>query len=444
MKYRSTILLATALCFASAASAQSSTATNALNMVVTDTKPTRPKELRIGDKVPDIHFENVLNYKSRKAKLSDFKGKLVILDMWSIACVNCIRAFPEMERLQKEFNSKIQILLADPHDPKFDSEEKIVSTLQKVKTRTGFYPSLPIPIHDSILNDYFPHMSVPHEIWIDGKGKIIAITGLNEISKENISKALEGREIKFSIKNDWAYDQKKPLLVEENGGSPDDFIYRSLFTGYKPGLGFANGIRTNNNDEVIGLYMINKSLRRFIDAAYPEFNGFNENRIVLKVKNKAQYKSEFDPMYAYCYDLTVAPIPRQLFDRAKYLKEDLKRYFNVTVQIEKQKMKCFVVTKGENIINYYSKQSKGLDVDKKSIKKFMHHYPVSQVLKLLSNCLDRPLLDETEISRQFIDIDFPNDFDLTNSNAVLMVLKNIGFNINEEERIVDVIVITDN
>ncbi len=36
--------------------------------------------LRLGDQAPDYEFTSVLNYKNKTLKLSDFKGKLVILD----------------------------------------------------------------------------------------------------------------------------------------------------------------------------------------------------------------------------------------------------------------------------------------------------------------------------------------------------------------------------
>ena len=55
------------------------------------------KPLKIGDKVPDIEFKNIINYKSKTARLSDFKGKLVILDFWGTWCTSCIAAFPKME-----------------------------------------------------------------------------------------------------------------------------------------------------------------------------------------------------------------------------------------------------------------------------------------------------------------------------------------------------------
>ena len=48
------------------------------------------KPLTIGDKVPDVEFENVINYSDKKVRLSDFKGKLMILDFWATWCTSCI------------------------------------------------------------------------------------------------------------------------------------------------------------------------------------------------------------------------------------------------------------------------------------------------------------------------------------------------------------------
>lgn len=47
-------------------------------------------KLTVGDVMPDITFNNLVNYKSSSAKLSDFKGKLVILDFWATTCLSLI------------------------------------------------------------------------------------------------------------------------------------------------------------------------------------------------------------------------------------------------------------------------------------------------------------------------------------------------------------------
>src|SRR6185436_14027231 len=69
--------------------------------------------LRIGDLVPDVAVSNVLNYPGGKVRLSDFRGKVVILDFWNTGCAPCIAAMPKMQHLQEQFDDKIQILLVD-------------------------------------------------------------------------------------------------------------------------------------------------------------------------------------------------------------------------------------------------------------------------------------------------------------------------------------------
>src|SRR3977135_207668 len=54
------------------------------------------KSLSVGDKVPEIEFQ-MLNYSSPVAKLSDFKGKLLLLDFWATWCGPCIGSFPKLD-----------------------------------------------------------------------------------------------------------------------------------------------------------------------------------------------------------------------------------------------------------------------------------------------------------------------------------------------------------
>ncbi|MGH2645715.1 MAG: hypothetical protein ACRDE2_17320, partial [Chitinophagaceae bacterium] len=51
--------------------------------------------LSIGDTVPDVVFNQMMNYHSKTAQLSDFENKkLIILDFWSTSCTACIDYFP--------------------------------------------------------------------------------------------------------------------------------------------------------------------------------------------------------------------------------------------------------------------------------------------------------------------------------------------------------------
>src|SRR5438034_9125331 len=69
--------------------------------------------LTIGHQLPEIVFNSVTNYKSKTARLSDFKGKIIILDFWSSFCGSCINLFPHLDSLQQKFKNDLQIILVN-------------------------------------------------------------------------------------------------------------------------------------------------------------------------------------------------------------------------------------------------------------------------------------------------------------------------------------------
>lgn len=405
---------------------------------------TKADPISIGDQVPDITFENVLNYKKKRVKLSEFKGKIVILDMWSTTCASCIAAFPKIEKLQNEFQGKLQILLVNPHSGKYDTEERIKTVLQKTKSRTGYFPGLPIPIHDSIINLYFPHKTVPHYIWIGGDRQLLAISRAKDLTYDNISALLEGNKIKIPRKDDWAYDNEKPMLVDGNGGENGDFVYRALFTGYKEGIGFGSGIRINNDGNVTGVYMLNKSLRQLVNEAFSDIlNNIKNNRVFLDVTDPARFNRNPAKDNLYCYDLTIPPLPRNTIDLSEHLRDDLKRYFNIKVHKELRKIKCLIVTVPSAFANQTSKYNEpDILLDNYSEKKYIRNHSVSDIIRILDQS-EMPLIDETGISKQLIDIEFGSDFNISNFDTVIKALEKIGFDVKEEERTMEMVVISD-
>lgn len=59
------------------------------------------KNLKIGDKYVDF---SMANDKEELIKLSDFEGKLILLDFWASWCGPCIKEYPALKKAYSQFN----------------------------------------------------------------------------------------------------------------------------------------------------------------------------------------------------------------------------------------------------------------------------------------------------------------------------------------------------
>lgn len=66
------------------------------------------RNLKIGDRVPEIIISKIIGDSKPDAKISDFKDKLLILDFWDTFCGSCIEALPKLDSLQQKFGNKIK------------------------------------------------------------------------------------------------------------------------------------------------------------------------------------------------------------------------------------------------------------------------------------------------------------------------------------------------
>jgi thiol-disulfide isomerase/thioredoxin len=54
-------------------------------------------------------------------KMSDLRGKIVVLDFWTLCCINCMHIMPELARLEKKY--KNQVVVIGVHSAKFENEK---------------------------------------------------------------------------------------------------------------------------------------------------------------------------------------------------------------------------------------------------------------------------------------------------------------------------------
>lgn len=311
------------------------------------------KGLQIGQQVPDITITNLHNYKdahgkpATTAKISDFKGKLLILDFWATWCSPCIAMIPKMDSLQKQFANQIQFLSVS-----YQSKKEVLPFLEKLEQQKKRHFDLPVVTDDKELHKLFPHVSLPHYVWIGGDGRVAAITGYQQVNVKGIETVLSAGSI-LQRKHDLkiAFDYTKPLLVNGNGGDGSKLVYHSLLTSYQPGLhsGYEyKGMR--KGDIQAKITVKNYTYPLLFALAYGgDKQFFGKNRTLIKVKDSSglAYNGKGDLQLwrdanQFCYELILPEKFGQ--DAFQVMRKDMEMLFsNYTARVEKRMVLCWAL-----------------------------------------------------------------------------------------------------
>lgn len=160
------------------------------------------KPLSIGDTVPALEF-NIINNPVLKIQLSQFKGKLIILDFWATWCNSCIKSLPKLDSLQKQSPAQLQVLLINYLPSTGNTEKQISEFISNRKHFSKALANLPVCIDTSAkLKQLFPHTFLPHYVWIGPDGTVIAITAATELTASNIRAILNGKPNPMKMKTE--------------------------------------------------------------------------------------------------------------------------------------------------------------------------------------------------------------------------------------------------
>ena len=115
-------------------------------------------------------FQGISSYiNSNGTKLSDLKGKVVLVDFWTYSCINCIRTLPHLVDWNQKYSDK-GLVIVGIHSPEFEFEKNIDNVKQAV-TRFGIkYPVLLDNDHDTW--NAFHNSYWPRKYLIDAEGFI--------------------------------------------------------------------------------------------------------------------------------------------------------------------------------------------------------------------------------------------------------------------------------
>jgi len=415
----------------------------AYTSLTAQTQSVRSK-FQIGDQLPPIVFRNLINYPSATENLSAFKGKTVVLYFWNDGCTSSIEAWPKLIRLQQQFEKYTQIVLVN------ESQDK--SAIQKIledqKRVAHVDMKLPIVCLDEGLNSLFPRSSVPHLVWIDGIGKLMAVTSGDQLNEPNLKALAEGSKIAMPQKEGVKYrvDFSKPLFVKSNGGDGDYLQWQSVLSEYFPGLAAESWIDstggTLSNTTMITMfrYLFKGETNRF-----GALNLFPESKVVLKVRDTTKYmvrvNGELRRENFYTYQL-YSKHPRDPRMIRSVMLSDIKRYFGVDCYWTKKRKLCLILTaRDSNKLAYRSGdimlaiRPTDIDINNVTFKEFLenllavtdyHHSPF-------------PFIDETGYKGKLGDIKF--EANVNDHKDLDRALNKYGISLKLEPREVDVLVI---
>lgn len=412
------------------------------------------KALTIGDNIKgQPAFENVVNSENSRLSFDKLLGKLIIIDFWSTGCPSCIASIPHLEKLQEEFKDKIQIILVDPWETKEKIEQR-VAKLKILRPRIGL-TWLPNAYGDTKWRFIFPHSSLPHHIWIDPKGIVIASSGAINTTREHIMEVLAGNRLNISIKDDLlarGYDVRKAGIMRPGDSSIQPIIYSSII---KANHGFSAGSQMIEDSikQTFKKNIYNESLLTLCQIAC---HGFH---VSLEVKNTTPFfrpknPNDFDSWFeGNCFSYEIA-LPLRLSDSIyTYMRSDISRFLaaNKNLLLIKQKRiyPAYVLRKVNNqVLNNSLDKSKSDDkLLAMSLKRLDNTFEnvriyLKQNIEDLSLKIPVAFVDETHITdAQSASIYLPVDF--SDKAKLQSILQSQGLELSLENREMEIYIIKD-
>ncbi|MES3016644.1 MAG: redoxin family protein [Bacteroidota bacterium] len=398
------------------------------------------KPLKIGDQLPDFTINNIINSDRNSVKLSEFKDKLLILDFWATWCGTCIPSLVKLDSLQQVFKKEL-VIMPVTYQPAAMAEP----FLKKRSIR------LPSVTSDLLLKSFFPHKSVPHQVWILN-GKVQAITSHYSATAQNIKEMLaKSDKSNMVMKLDQTdFKSTEPLLVGGNGGAGKELKYQSMLTGYVDGIGYHNLMSsgqimiTNNSIDHLYRKAFEKqySWTRLDNRILVELNADIRDRVRLPNHITGEDKLRWFKSNGYSFNFAL-PGEQDVHAMAAMMQDDLNRFFglkeNIFGRVEPRSVQVLVLTiENEDLLKKPAPPSAPLNAGKSLISK---NRPLSKFVEMLGTAFQSqplPIMDESG-NNDLADISL--NVSSGDIQALQIELKRYGLKLTKQKRDVPMLVI---
>lgn len=414
-------------------------------------------EIGIGEKVPDILFDKMLNYPLTQTSLHELNSKPIIVEFWHQYCSVCRGELPKLNALYQQYKDSVQFLMVT-----FQSEALTKEFMQQ-QASVGKPILLPLAVEDTLLRKTFGHDGDPHVVWISKEGVVQAISTHTALTKEHIAQWLREKNIKLALKsNQKDFDADKLLFSNKNNDQQNAVIFRSMITGYIDSIP-AYPFHITNEAGKTKLLITNATLDQMFKECYMRYDtstikyldvDWMNKHLLYKTKDSSttanwtnSYNSGYDALeyfqrnHMYCYEL-VLPGRRTDAEMAAYALKDLERSFHINPSFQKETIKGLALVR----INKEEKfKSKGIDPSKdrpvQDSVMIIHNIGMWSLVNVLNLNYNFPfVVDETGYQGK-VDIAIP--FQKNNIGLIKQKLREYGLDLMPKEFNLPMIVLND-
>lgn len=126
---------------------------------------------RVRVRAPELRGRGWLNTGGRSYSLSDFRGRVLLLDFWTFCCVNCLHVLDELRPLEDEFADVLVTI--GVHSPKFEHEADAAALADAVERYDVHHPVLDDP--DLTTWQNYAVRAWPTLVVVDPEGYIVHV-----------------------------------------------------------------------------------------------------------------------------------------------------------------------------------------------------------------------------------------------------------------------------
>ncbi|WP_212003902.1 redoxin domain-containing protein [Chitinophaga sp. HK235] len=366
------------------------------------------QKVEIGQQCPDIELSNILNYKNKKALLSEFNDKPILIDFWFIRCPACWDLMTHLDSLHKANNGKFNIIMATT-----EKEEKVIAFFKKHPNLSN--PEIPIATNlpfDSGLMKMFPHRKEPHEVWIGNNRIVKAITTKEEVTQDNITSFMQGKPLnlpeKIEFMNNLGMGGQELFLTDHQYNKGKNQLCYSYFGQLDPKLITLKwAVEYNKKFDGVRILCQNCVGEVLYNIAYDA-----DVDMDLTEKKKLSKNDKFFTT-PYCYELVLKDT--SVAKAKKMMQIYLDNYFSFKSELKELDVPCYVLSRIKDSNKFISQitdnKSKFDQTDNQVIVK---NVSIKAVIdNRLYNDLPYEVLNETNYDGK-VDIILPLKSDINN------------------------------